>query len=510
MNNLRISAVLLILVIIGAGILALFASEAHNWTLLVLVGYGTMTAIAIVLMLGLRYLSRKVRTEGRNSRSELEFLRDATLALKKSVEDSAGYSEQTAERILTKLDLHDTAISQQRKQLKAAAVETIEAVSTLQKKLREQSEALNITDGKLEACEAHIAGIRSNLAGLKSDLSDRILVLEQKVVSFTDLKEAKNGLRTEIREAERKVVASTSTSSDIRRLRERLEAAESRILGSVESEAFQHGSTIHDQTQVLERLRSELESLAAGLAYQEGRDQNDIPQIQLSDSSQLKGIVSTLRKHITTTVRDGTRQVESLIQLAPYYTDKKMPMPSTGNFAIDAQALAHLITLVEDQRPKKILELGSGTSTIWLGYLCKSYGGKLITLDHLSDYLEATKVAISRHDLNDEVEARLAPLEDIECNGQVYSWYSKSSVEDLFDIDLLVIDGPPAATGKNARYPALPEIVARLSSHATVVLDDAHRDEELSIIDEWLEYFPEFRMLEPGTSRLAVLQRGSD
>src|SRR5690625_2571711 len=184
-------------------------------------------------------------------------------------------------------------------------------------------------------------------------------------------------------------------------------------------------------------------------------------------------MVTNLRKHITTTVRDGTRQVESLIHLAPYFSDKKMPMPSTGDFAIDAQALAHLITLVEDQRPRKILELGSGTSTIWLGYLCKSYGGKLITLDHLDEYLDQTKIAINRHELNSAVEARMAPLETLECHGEAYSWYSKSSFEDLRDIDLLVIDGPPAATGRMARYPALPTVIAQLSDHATVVLDDA-------------------------------------
>lgn len=184
-------------------------------------------------------------------------------------------------------------------------------------------------------------------------------------------------------------------------------------------------------------------------------------------------------------------------------------MPSTGNFAIDAQALAHLITLIEDQRPKTILELGSGTSTIWMGYLCKSYGGKIITLDHLGEYLEQTEIAIKRHELNSEVEARLAPLETLECHGEVYSWYSKSSFEDLIDIDLLVIDGPPAATGKMARYPALPNIIAQLSDHATVVLDDAHREEEASIIAEWLDQFPEFQVVSPGTSRLAVLRRGN-
>lgn len=498
---------LLIFVVIGVGVLAFLAAETRNWSLLVLVGYGMMSMVIIALLAGIRYLSRKMRTEGRNSRGEIELLRDATLAVNRSMERNVTQAEQAAERITSKLDLNSTAISRQRKELQSSTTATVDAVSKLHKDLKSELEDLSLSAKQLKAYEAQITAMQATFSALKGDISARMGSLEQ-IVSSTDLKEVKNELLTGLRETERKIVANTPKVSDVKRLRERVEAAESRILGTLESEAFQHGSAVSDQTEVLEQLKGEVKSLSADVASPRFQVQPETNQNQPPSSSQLKGMVTNLRKHITTTVRDGTRQVESLIHLAPYFSDKKMPMPSTGDFAIDAQALAHLITLVEEQRPKKILELGSGTSTIWLGYLCKSYGGKLITLDHLGEYLEQTKAAIDRHELNDEVEARLAPLEPVNCQGEIYKWYSKSSFEDLIDIDLLVIDGPPASTGKMARYPALPEIVARLASNATVVLDDAHRDEEASIITEWLNHLPEFNVIDSGASRLAVLQRG--
>lgn len=215
----------------------------------------------------------------------------------------------------------------------------------------------------------------------------------------------------------------------------------------------------------------------------------------------------TQSRHVTNTVRDSTRQVESLVQIYTRFKDLKLPMPSTGGFAIDSQALGHLLSLVDERRPKKILELGSGASTIWLGYLCQAFGAELVTLDHLEEYLNLTQTAVERHGLNEQVESRLAPLEPVESAGDTYNWYSLASLNDLSDIDVVLIDGPPAATGPKARYPALPYIIDLLAPHATVILDDAHRQEEADIIEDWLREFPDFKQIEVGTSRLAVLER---
>ena len=265
-------------------------------------------------------------------------------------------------------------------------------------------------------------------------------------------------------------------------------------------------------------LRGLIEATQHAIGEAIAKATEDAKEVTQDSASELKEklgeLDTTVRKsaqsqsrQVTSTVRDSTRQVESLVQIYARFNDLKLPMPSTGGFAIDSQALGHLLSLVEERRPKKILELGSGASTIWLGYLCQSFGGELVTLDHLEGYLDLTRTAVDRHGLHDHVESRLAPLEPVESAGATYNWYSLASLNDLTDIDLVLIDGPPAATGPKARYPALPYIIDLLAPHATVILDDAHRQEEADIIEEWLREFPDFRQIEVGTSRLAVLER---
>lgn len=234
---------------------------------------------------------------------------------------------------------------------------------------------------------------------------------------------------------------------------------------------------------------------------------NELNQQVEGLGSELQNISRATSRHITSTVRDSTRQIEAFAQIYSRFPETKLPMPSTGGFAIDSQALAHLIALVEERRPKRILELGSGTSTIWLGYLAQRFGSQVVTLDHLEGYLELTRTAVNRHGLSEHVDCRLAPLEKVETDGEQYSWYALSALRDLDDVDLVVIDGPPAATGPKARYPALPNIIERLAPHASVILDDAHRQDELDIVDSWLSTFTSFEQIENGTSRLAVLER---
>lgn len=231
-----------------------------------------------------------------------------------------------------------------------------------------------------------------------------------------------------------------------------------------------------------------------------------ITELQKSVASNAK----STKQQLTSATRDSTRQVEALVHIYQRYPEVKLPMPSTGSWAIDSQALAHLIALVEERKPQRILELGSGTSTIWLGYLCRSFGGTVVTVDHLEEYLHKTRIAIDRHQLDDVIDSRLAPLEQVELSDGTYDWYAPASLADLSNVDMVVIDGPPAATGPQARYPALPKLVELLSPNVTVVLDDAHRSDEAKIVEAWLDGFPEFREIEQGTSRLAVLERNAE
>lgn len=183
-------------------------------------------------------------------------------------------------------------------------------------------------------------------------------------------------------------------------------------------------------------------------------------------------------------LRAQSREIEALFQLFHEFTPRA-PMPSSGDFALNPTDLLDLLHLVRLRQPRLVLELGSGTSSVWLGYALEQYGGKLVSLDHDPDYARQTRAMLAAHGLNAVAEVREAPLREIAMAGRTYEWYDVAALADLTGIDLLLVDGPPAATGPDARYPALGILEQRLSATATVVLDDADRQDEREAVQRW-------------------------
>jgi hypothetical protein len=126
-------------------------------------------------------------------------------------------------------------------------------------------------------------------------------------------------------------------------------------------------------------------------------------------------------------------------------------MPSSGDFALNPTDLLDLLHLVRLRQPRLVVELGSGTSTVWLAYALEQYGGKLVSLDHDSDYARQSRTMLAAHGLSAVAEVRDAPLRELTANGKTYQWYDVDQLADLTGIDLLLVDGPPAATGPDDR-----------------------------------------------------------
>lgn len=200
---------------------------------------------------------------------------------------------------------------------------------------------------------------------------------------------------------------------------------------------------------------------------------------------------------------DATRDVEALLQLLPRVPNRPL-LPPSGHFAMDPRALAHLADIVERERPRTVLECGSGTSTIYLGHLLANPGSRIVSIDHLEEYAQATRVHVTRHCLESVVEVRHVPLAPVP-HAPTASWYDVEGFADLDEIDLLVVDGPPASTGEEARRYALELLRERLRSGAVVVLDDATREDERHIVERWKA---DYGLVEEdqGVSRLAVLR----
>ena len=162
-------------------------------------------------------------------------------------------------------------------------------------------------------------------------------------------------------------------------------------------------------------------------------------------------------------------------------------------------------------KPGLVVELGSGVSTLIIAYALQKQGsGKLISIEHESEYLEKTTRQVSLHGLDDYVRVIHAPLTPCQVDGKQWKWYDMESIDLEEKIDILVIDGPPGTVQPRSRYPAVPLLLDNFNDDVVVLLDDAARTDEKAIIDEWLATYPvfdhEFLGCEKGA---AILRRSS-
>jgi hypothetical protein len=167
-------------------------------------------------------------------------------------------------------------------------------------------------------------------------------------------------------------------------------------------------------------------------------------------------------------------------------------LPGTRSWAASPDFLMELVRHTLRQKPTTVVECSSGTSTVVLARcLQMNGGGKVYSLEHDPIYAQQTAAHLARHGLSEFAEVIVAPLEPMTVRGESWLWYGHSTLPESVPIDMLVIDGPPTATGPLARYPAGPALFSRLAEDATVFLDDAKRDSEISILERWKTEFPQ-------------------
>ena len=230
------------------------------------------------------------------------------------------------------------------------------------------------------------------------------------------------------------------------------------------------------------------------------------------DAAMLKGTLDTTRRvraAIEKEIRQTFRQLEALQNLSAVLPAADL-LPATRGWAASPDLLAVLVDLVITQRPALVVECGSGASTVWLALAMRRFAisGQVIALDHDPAYGAATRGLLARHQLGGLAEVRDAPLEPFQLNGEPCAWYARAAWADLAGIDLLFVDGPPAATGHQARYPALPLLSAALSPAATIVVDDLIVPDMQKVLRLWLDAYPDFGSeILPLEKQAAVLRR---
>lgn len=415
--------------------------------------------------------------EGRSTRAAL---RDATEALTEEVEGRSRQvrSQVVAERrsILEGVAKSDALISDVIALRSGDVRKDIQIV--MQKWIAQNDSLRDVVDAVEMKVEENLSASRAALRATESlidaSLSDSLTELQDRLReqqgAFTRMAARVDGL------------ASVSVVEDVLR-----------VVGQGNSEVDRLGE---ESRRAWAGLAETLDAIPEELKDSFGRVDTGLAHIVARQAKESNKLIVAMRSE--------TQEVEALMQL---YSDlePRWVMPSLGRWALDARSALHLRQLVEDKKPKRIVEFGGGSSTVWLAYLCEKIDAELISIDHHPTFHQRTRDALERHGLSGVVDTRLGELEDYELDGESFSWYARSSYRDLTDIDMLFIDGPPSTTGSLARYPALPLLQDALSPAALVLLDDADRADEMTTLERWDASFAGLTRIHEGVSRLAVL-----
>lgn len=171
--------------------------------------------------------------------------------------------------------------------------------------------------------------------------------------------------------------------------------------------------------------------------------------------------------------------------------------------AITPETLAVVQHLSESLQLRRVLELGSGVSTLLLANGFRRAGeGHVLSLDDDARWAEQSAATIRREQLDGFAEVRVAPLVAVNAGGRQSQWYDISSLDADARFDLIIVDGPPAWRGDAlARLPALYQLRRHLSDNGVLVLDDAGRGGETEVAQRWQKDFPDLHYRMVGVGR---------
>jgi hypothetical protein len=162
------------------------------------------------------------------------------------------------------------------------------------------------------------------------------------------------------------------------------------------------------------------------------------------------------------------------------------PLPTLRNWAASPDFLLIISQHALKHKPATIVECSSGASTVVLARCAQLNGaGHVYSLEHEPQFAAITRQNLENAGLSEWATVIDAPLIQL-AELPEHRWYSTEGLGGISNIDMVVVDGPPATTCKLARYPALPMLEGRLSDLSHLYMDDAARPEETEMVRRWI------------------------
>jgi hypothetical protein len=197
-------------------------------------------------------------------------------------------------------------------------------------------------------------------------------------------------------------------------------------------------------------------------------------------------------------------EIESEVRLGTL--GASYPLPFEMGWAVTPDAAVLLAQEIAQQRPRLVVELGSGVTTLVTGLMLRRLGrGRVVALEHDPAWGARTRRHVAALGLEDVIEVVDAPLIPYDLAAGTYRWYTIPPGLEEGGVDF--VDGPPQHVDRQGepRYPALPLLLPYLSPTASLFVDDAKREAEKAMVERWSTEFPEFRQRRVATRKGAVV-----
>lgn len=207
-----------------------------------------------------------------------------------------------------------------------------------------------------------------------------------------------------------------------------------------------------------------------------------------------------IQKNTTNTIR----QIQSFIGMQEYFATGVLPALNSEahSWPVSADFALCVMQRVVLEQYDLVIEFGSGMSTVVVAKTLAlrterepSAKTHFVSFDHLDSYYQQTLGYLKQSGVESFVQLILAPLHDwLAVDGQTYPYYSCQKVLAQLAKQragakkriLVIVDGPPAATGPHARYPAGPIVMQHFpNSQIDFLMDDYIRQDEKEVAKQW-------------------------
>ncbi|MBI4645379.1 MAG: class I SAM-dependent methyltransferase [Bacteroidia bacterium] len=233
------------------------------------------------------------------------------------------------------------------------------------------------------------------------------------------------------------------------------------------------------------KLNTEFINLNSNIIHGIETINSDIKQNLIQSKNEqfkaLESLISSMKWELSTTYDriDALLSIHQLIEL-------NNSLPIMNDWTISSDFGQVLIKNILSQSNGDVIDIGSGITTILSGYALKKRGnGKVISLEHDTEYFKKTKLLIEEHKLDEIIELYHCPLIEYDINGEKWLWYDIQNIKFSNNIGIIIVDGPPGSIQNMARFPAIPILKKYIGEKTIILLDDGGREDEKKVAETW-------------------------